>query len=66
MKTKTVANYWSDESTGVPRGLAEKQWGGAARLLEAIRDGDVNQGDGGQRAEVLQLEADRGRQVGHV
>ena len=50
MKTKTEANYWSDESTGVPRGLAENQWGGAAKLLEAIRDGDVKETeDNGQK-----------------
>ena len=50
MTTKTEANYWSDESTGVPRGLAENQWGGAAKLLEAVRDGDVKETqDNGQK-----------------
>ena len=43
MREKTTGSYWNDESTGVPRGLAEAQWGGADKLQTAILAGDVKE-----------------------
>ena len=39
---KTFPAYIEIEIT-VPRGIAQHQWGGAAELLQAIRDGDVKE-----------------------